>query len=73
MSTHIGKAISLTETNREIFAFAIPEPIPAEAKYLLLTKDGYLFFEEAPAHDHLGTLRVPHVAMFTYYNIEIED
>ena len=71
--SHIGKAVQLNDTTREIFKFVIPEPIPTTALYVLLTKDGYLFFDESPTLFANGEVRIPSLAMFTYYDIEIED
>lgn len=71
--SHIGKAIRLTDPAREIFQFVIPEPIPTEAKYLLLTKDGYLMVEEEVPYVVDGKIRIPQFTILSYTDIEIED
>ena len=70
--SHIGHAVALTDRTRPVFQHIIPEPIPETAKWLLLTKDGYLMFAQNPVSE-TGLPRVPQFVLMSCMEIEIED
>lgn len=74
MTTVHAKAFRITEHSREIVQCFIPEPIPEDTKFILTSSEGYVFFdEELPVRPEPGVIRIPHMTMLSYYDIDYES
>ena len=74
MTNANAKAFRVTDSSREILQSFVVEQIPEDCKFVLASPEGYLFFNEEigmfdPAD---ATIRFPHLAVLSYYNIQYE-
>lgn len=66
-----GRAYRLTETSEWLFRTIFPD-MEKDAKYILISSEGMMTFDEEPGRV-AGTLRIPHLEIHSYYDIEFEN